>query len=122
MVIFYGLLFVCVLIAYYLHFSVGNIYVVCALIFLAIAFSCLYRLEQARVEIEKKNYELKLQKVYGGAYEELLAEVRRRQHDYKNQLGAIYSMHLTAGSLEELVNMQKNMQIFLKKIVRWILF
>ena len=56
MVIFYGLLFVCVLIAYYLHFSVGNIYVVCALIFLAIAFSCLYRLEQARVEIEKKNY------------------------------------------------------------------
>lgn len=45
MVIFYGLLFVCVLIAYYLHFSVGNIYVVCALIFLAIAFSCLYRLE-----------------------------------------------------------------------------
>lgn len=115
MVIFYGLLFVCVLIAYYLHFSVGNIYVVCALIFLAIAFSCLYRLEQARVEIEKKNYELKLQKVYGGAYEELLAEVRRRQHDYKNQLGAIYSMHLTAGSLEELVNMQKKYADILKE-------
>ncbi len=32
--------------------------------------------------------------------------MRRKQHDFKNQLGAIYSMHLTANSLEDLVQKQ----------------
>lgn len=90
---------------YYIHKNV-NIYIICILFFLLLLLLFLYRLEKARNEIEKKNYELELQRAYGGAYEELLATVRRRQHDFKNQLGAIYSMHLVANSLEELICMQ----------------
>ena len=44
--------------------------------------------------------------MYGNAYDDLLKEVRRRQHDYKNQLIAIKSMCSTAKSIEELREMQ----------------
>lgn len=87
-----------------------NIDVTDLLIFIlaAIMLICLYRLLWANNEIARKNYELEVQRIYGGAYEELLQEVRRKQHDYKNQLGAIHSMHLVANSLEELASMQKD--------------
>lgn len=103
----YGITIGSLLLDYYLNNSYIKIYAVCILTFIVLIFFYLYRLEQAQVEIDKKNYELELQRVYGGTYEKLLAEVRRRQHDFKNQLGAIYSMHLTAHSLEELVTMQQ---------------
>lgn len=61
-----------------------------------------------KVELETKNYELRLNKIYGDAYIELISNIRKRQHDFKNQLGAIYSMHMTASSLEDLISMQQN--------------
>lgn len=106
-VVFYGISYAGVLIEYYTKYRLVSIYVVLILLFVAFILFYFYRLEQTQNEINKKNYELELQNIYGGAYEKLLLEVRRRQHDYKNQLGAIYSMQLTAGSLEELVAMQK---------------
>lgn len=106
-VIFYALSFVGLFVDYYFNQGLVNIYVVVILTFLVFGFVYIYRLEQAQNEIEKKNYELQVQQIYGGAYEKLLTEVRRKQHDYKNQLGALYSMHLTAKSFEELVDMQK---------------
>lgn len=56
--------------------------------------------------LEKRKLELEMQEIYGNTYKELISEVRRKQHDFKNQLGAIYSMHLTANSLEDLVQKQ----------------
>lgn len=91
---------------YYFEHKPVNIYVICVVASMALILFYVYRLELARNEIEKKNYELELQKVYGGVYEKLIADVRQRQHDFKNQLGAIYSMHLVATSLDELVCMQ----------------
>lgn len=102
-----GVSVVVLLIDYYFVQKRINLYVIFILIFLVLIFFYLYRLELARNEIEKKNYELELQRVYGGAYRDLIANVRRRQHDFKNQLGAIYSMHLVAKSLDELICMQK---------------
>lgn len=107
LVLLYGVTVGSLLVDYYLNSSSIKIYAVCILTFIVLIFFYLYRLEQVQIEIDKKNYELELQRVYGRTYEELLVEVRRRQHDFKNQLGAIYSMHLTAHSLEELVTMQQ---------------
>lgn len=102
-----GLIILSFILDYYLYNRAVNSYKIIIFTFIVFIFFYLYRLEQAQSEIEKKNYELEMQRVYGGTYEKLLAEVRRKQHDYKNQLGAIYSMHLVANSLDELVNMQK---------------
>lgn len=69
----------------------------------------LYRekMQEVQFELEKRKIELEMQEIYGNAYEELLYEVRRKQHDFINQTEAIYSMHLTARSLEDLIEKQK---------------
>lgn len=65
------------------------------------------RMQKAQFDLEKKTLELEMQEIYGETYKELIFEVRRKQHDFKNQLSAIYSMHLTATSLEDLICKQK---------------
>ena len=59
---------------------------------LAIIFIFLCKKQKSIYELEKKNINYELHNMYGSAYEELLKEVRRKQHDYKNQLIAIQSV------------------------------
>lgn len=66
-----------------------------------------YREQKIKYELHTKQLELDMNQKYGQAYDELLSELRRKQHDYKNQISALYSMHITAGSMEELVSMQR---------------
>ena len=107
LVVLYGLALAGLLINYYVNRMLIDLHAVAILFFVVCIFFYLHRLEQAQKEVDKKNYELELQRIYGDTYEKLLTQVRQRQHDFKNQLGAIYSMHLTARSLEELVEEQQ---------------
>lgn len=102
-----GFSMVVMLIDYYWNQEGLNIYIVYVIILLLIALFYLYRVKVMRNEIEKRNYELELHSIYGGAYDDLIYDVRRRQHDFKNQLSVIYSMHLVASSMDELIHMQK---------------
>ena len=79
------------------------------LFFISCIIVCIVLIEsqEARHELEKKKLEIEMQKVYNDTYKELILEVRKRQHDFKNQLTVIYSMHLSATTLEELVEQQK---------------
>jgi len=106
-VIMCGFAFVFVMIDFRYNHTRLNISMVLILFLVLLMFLCLYLLDRANMEIRKKDYELELQQVYGNAYEELLTEVRRRQHDFKNQIGAIYSMHMVAKSYDELIEMQR---------------
>lgn len=74
---------------------------------LSLIFILLCRKQKNIFELEKKNLNLELQNMYGNAYDDLLKEVRRKQHDYKNQLTAVYSMYSSAKTLEELKGMQE---------------
>ncbi len=79
------------------------------LLFMAlIIVICFYRvrMQKTQFELEKKKMELELQDIYGVAYKDLMFEVRRKQHDFVNQLGAVFSMHITATSLEDLIKRQ----------------
>ncbi len=117
--VFYGIALISFLIDYYRNQGLLNIYVVGILTVIVLIFVYLYRLEQAKSEIITKNYELELHKIYGEAYEKLLSEVRKRQHDYKNQLSTMKSMHLVANSIEELVDMQQEYEGTLKSECRF---
>lgn len=102
-----GLYILITLIDYRIHGEVNQVY---GFLFLtACVLSCVVAIlaQEAKHEVEKKKLELDLQEIYGDAYKELITEVRRKQHDFKNQLSAIYSMHVTASSLEELVERQR---------------
>lgn len=97
-----------VLIIDYIFYSLTlriSMFIIFACIF--VGYLCLSRIIQAKIEVEKKNIQMELHRVYGNAYVELSTIIRKRQHDFKNQLGAIYSMHITAKTLDELVAMQR---------------
>ncbi len=65
------------------------------------------REERTKIALDKKQTELQMREVYEETFCDLLEEVRRKQHDYKNQISTIYSTHLVAKSLEELISMQR---------------
>lgn len=59
-------------------------------------------------QLQQKELELELNNKYTKTYEELILSMRQKQHDYKNQLSALYSMHLVAKDKEQLVQMQRD--------------
>lgn len=71
---------------------------------------------QNSFEIAKdKEMELEVSKVYIQAYEELVMNMRKRQHDINNQLNAIYSQHFTCHTYDELVESQKEYCGYIEK-------
>lgn len=56
---------------------------------------------------QAKEKELELHNTYSFVYEQLLESIRRKQHDFHNHITAIYSQHMLANDLEELISMQK---------------
>lgn len=106
-IILIGSVFVILIFDYYMNNAIVRISTIIIIALVIVLFVYTLMLEKSEREVESKKFELELQTIYGGAYEELLTEVRRRQHDFKNQLGALYSMHLVAESLEDLKTMQK---------------
>lgn len=56
--------------------------------------------------LENQERELKMYQLYIQPLEELVKEIRSRQHEFDNQLNAIRSMHLTIDEYDELVEAQ----------------
>lgn len=56
--------------------------------------------------LSSQEKELKLYEHYIQPLEELVKEIRARQHEYDNQINAILNMHLTVDNYEELVKRQ----------------
>lgn len=58
--------------------------------------------------MRQKESELKLYQHYIQPLEELVKEIRARQHEFDNHINAILNMHLTVGGYEELVEQQSS--------------
>lgn len=56
--------------------------------------------------MQQKEKELKLYKMYIQPLEELVKDIRAKQHEYDNHMNAILNMHLTVDTYEELVEKQ----------------
>lgn len=63
--------------------------------------------QRERYEKIAKEKELELEQAYEVVYEQLLESIRRKQHDFHNQINAIYSHHLIAKDYDTLVSLQK---------------
>lgn len=106
-IIIIGLSVMIILVDYRIRGKVDQIYYLFCLGACVVACISSIKVQGARHELEKKRLELEMQEIYGDAYKDLISEVRRKQHDFTNQLGAIYSMHLTAKTLEDLIKEQQ---------------
>lgn len=93
--------------AYFADEKIKAWYVILVGAFIIVLTWCLSRLQKSEYQIKQKELELNINRVYGDLYEEVLNDIRRKQHDFQNQLAAVYSSHKVAASLEELVEMQK---------------
>lgn len=76
-------------------------------VFVSIIIIVLFHWQKERYENKKRDLELHMHRLYGKAFEGMIENIRIRQHDFKNELAAIYGMHLTAESLEDLVERQR---------------
>lgn len=106
-------LLLCVIIMSYCMFSLKksevikiDIFVLVSL-FMTIFLIFLYRWQKTEYEVERKERELEITNLYNNVFAELIETTRKRQHDFHNHMDAIYSMHLTANSIEELIDAQK---------------
>lgn len=52
--------------------------------------------------------EIELRNTYEEVHKQLLETIRKKQHDFNNQINAVYSLHIVAKDYDELVSMQKN--------------
>lgn len=111
--------FVIMIIDYSINQELRVIYDIIITVLIILTYKYLLKVRITEKELEKKKLELEMQRIYGDAYKELLDEVRKRQHDFKNQLTAIYSMHLVAETLDDLVEMQKEYCEKLEENIRY---
>lgn len=66
-----------------------------------------YMWQKNQFKVREQKMMLQMHQLYGEGYENLIAEVRRKQHDFHNHLNTIYSMHYTCHTYEELVKQQE---------------
>ena len=76
-------------------------------IFMTMFLIFIYRWQKSTYELNRREQELQITNLYNGVFEEIIKTMRNKQHDFKNQIDAIYSSHLKAESMEELIEIQK---------------
>ena len=76
-------------------------------IFMTMFLIFIYRWQKSTYELNRREQELQITNLYNGVFEEMIKTMRNKQHDFKNQIDAIYSSHLKAESMEELIEIQK---------------
>lgn len=78
------------------------------MLFVSIVLFCILAGQLGKYKIRAKEIEteLRMNRLYSESFRNLIEDIRMRQHEFDNHISAIYSLHYTCNSLEELVNAQ----------------
>lgn len=60
-----------------------------------------------KIKVKEAEAELRLHKLYEASFQELIEEIRGRQHEFDNHINAIYSQHRLYKTYDELVAAQR---------------
>ena len=66
------------------------------------------QLNKYKIKAKEIETELKMHELYSEPFQGLIDNIRLKQHEFDNHLNAIYSLHLTCHTYEELVEAQNN--------------
>lgn len=89
------------------HFGLyGDLYIVLITVLFVVIVVAIKGLN-AEYKLEEKQLELEMKEKYEEAYRLLLLEMRRKQHDYKNQITALHSIHIVESDKDEITNIEK---------------
>lgn len=75
--------------------------------FIGLIISLLYKWYVSKMELKLREEQLKIASLYEETLYKLNEDVRKRHHDIKNHINAIFSMHYTYNTYEELVANQR---------------
>lgn len=105
---FVCIVFLCGIVADFIAYNdMNRFFNLVSFLFFIMIYALLSVLKKRRWELEVKNREIEIQQLYEAHYKELIKEVRRKQHDYKNQLAAIYSMKQELDNSGQLIEYTK---------------
>jgi len=79
-----------------------------SILFIGIFLFCILAGQLGKYKIKSKQAEteLKMHKLFADSFQGLIEDIRLRQHEFDNHINAIYSLHYTCNSYEELVKAQ----------------
>ena len=66
-----------------------------------------YMWQKNQYKVKEQQIELQMHHMYEESFENLVSDIRSRQHDFENHINAVYSQHYTSTTLEELVEKQR---------------
>ncbi len=75
---------------------------------IVIAFALVFVIIIYNAKTRKQEDEIRLYRMYTKPLEELIKEIRARQHEFDNHLNAILNMHLTVENYDDLVRAQSD--------------
>ncbi len=66
-----------------------------------------YMWQKNQYKVKEQQIELQMHHMYEESFENLISDIRSRQHDFENHINAVYCQHYTSTTLEELVDKQR---------------
>lgn len=76
-------------------------------LYIGVVLVVLYQWQKSRYECKQHEKELEISNTYNNAVNELIAVIRKRQHEFHNQIDALYSMNMSVHNYDELVRLQR---------------
>lgn len=107
-ILYSGVIFVFVLLSYFFYgkFTILEYFLILMFYTLLVGLILIWKREHDKLIY--KTEELEAFNKFHEQERQLYQDVRKRQHEFKNQLNALYSTHYTCATYEELVAVQKN--------------
>jgi len=107
LMIIYGSGVVYWLIQYRIAGSISEMGYVWLAVFCSIMCAAWYGWMKEKETAREKDLDLKMYELYCASFEELLQQIREKQHDFKNHMQAVYNCRYLCNSYEDLVEMQE---------------
>ncbi len=106
-VLYCGFLLIFILICYFIFgkFTFFEYVLIISVYLLLVGMLCIWKREKDNLNYKKN--ELDVFQKYYLEEKQLYNDIRKKQHEFKNQLSAIYSTHYTCSTYEELVLAQR---------------
>lgn len=82
-------------------------YKICLLLAVIVICETVLNNKKYKIKMNKMSEELQSYKLYVKSFEDMITEIRLKQHDFSNHLTAVYSQHKVFNTYEELVRQQK---------------
>ena len=76
-------------------------------LYIGLVLTVVYQWQKSRYECKQRKKELKISNTYNDAVQKLIDIIRKRQHEFHNQIDALYGMNMSVDNYDELVLLQR---------------